>query len=268
MRFEMDDNERLTMAKRLGLPATAADGDVAAAISEFFQSDEVAAEMAAAHRKGVLAQAVVANANVEDIRRAFYDNVALLGLPEWAWLRAVYVDPMEVIADDDEGTLYRIAYEINDDAVTFGQPAKVQIEYVTAASGGLTVKPLDEGRTVVVSFADKEASRPEPRQPSRSKRPAAPPVARRADCEQAIAAAIAGDKITPARADHYRHRWNRDPVGTARTMARMASVPGLNAMVAADAGDSGYPEDWLQRPAPRPDRDAPRGRSRIHYGGN
>jgi hypothetical protein len=260
MKFIMKDDERLTLAARVGLPATATDAEVGAAMSEFLKSDSVAADMAAARRRGVLGQAVVGAANVDDLRRAFYDNVAVLGLPEWTWLRAVYLDPDEVIADDDDGTLYRISYEVDGDTFVFGTPAKVKVEYVVAAGGSIGVQPLklNEGRTLLASFDTKKASRP-PAQPSR---PAAPTgaVPRAADCEEAIAAAIADDKIPASRANHYRHRWNRDPVRTAKLMARMVSVAGLNAMADEDAADSSYPAEWVQH--------ADRARSRVHHGGD
>ena len=65
-----------------------------------------------------------------------------------------------------------------------------------------------------------------------------------AACEQAIAAAIADDKIVPGRADHYRRRWERDPAGTAALLDRLARVPALNEP--APAGDqSSYPAAWL-----------------------
>jgi hypothetical protein len=263
-----DDEERLKLTARLGLPETAADAEVATAMSEFLKSDGVAAEMAVgARRRGVLGQVVQGTANVDDLRRAFYDNIAALGLPEWTWLRAVYLDPNEVIADDDDGTLYRLPYEVDGDTFVFGTPAKVKVEYVVAASGGIGIQPLkfNEGRTVVASFDTKEASRPLA-QPSRpAKRPAAAPtraVPRAADCEEAIAAAIVDDKIPASRANHYRHRWSRDPVGTAKLIARMVSVTGLNVMAEEDAADSRYPADWLQH------ADRARNRSRVHHGGD
>jgi hypothetical protein len=49
------------------------------------------------------------------------------------------------------------------------------------------------------------------------------------DAEEAIAAAISEDRIMPARANHYRARCQRDPSGTADLLARLVSVPGLNA---------------------------------------
>jgi hypothetical protein len=74
------------------------------------------------------------------------------------------------------------------------------------------------------------------------------------DCERAIAAAIAAEKITPARAEHYRHRWERDPTGTAGVLARLASVPGLNTAPAPTAADQrAYPTEWLAQ-AERPRR--------------
>jgi hypothetical protein len=79
------------------------------------------------------------------------------------------------------------------------------------------------------------------------------------DCEQAIQAAIADDKITAARADHYRLRWERDPTGTAALLARLAPVAGLTTRAAARAvAGPAYPPEWLSLP----ERPQPTGRRR------
>ena len=89
-------------------------------------------------------------------------------------------------------------------------------------------------------------------------------------CEQAISAAIADEKITHARADHYRHRWGRDPAGTAQLLAPLTPVAGLNVPVAAappGPAEPAYPRAWLQAvpdPAPAP----PPRRGRVTFGGD
>lgn len=81
---------------------------------------------------------VAAAAQVEDIRRQYYESLAAAQM--WWWIRAMYVEPPELIVDDDEGQLYRVPYTISGDAITFGDPKEVVIQYVdagtVAASGG------------------------------------------------------------------------------------------------------------------------------------
>lgn len=74
---------------------------------------------------------IAASTNVDDIRRDFYKE----WLPNqnggsYWWIRAIYVDPQEVIyEDDDEGYLYRLPYTTSESEVTFGEPSQVEIAY-------------------------------------------------------------------------------------------------------------------------------------------
>lgn len=98
---------------------------------------------------------------VDDIRRAFYEAY---DQPQyyWWWVRAVYVDPLELIVDDDEGNLYRVTYTINGDAVVFGEPTSVKIEYVDVAAA-----MAEMPGTVMASYADATVSgRPRRQEPS------------------------------------------------------------------------------------------------------
>lgn len=76
------------------------------------------------------AQVVVrAQADVEDVRRAFISQVAV-GDRSWWWIRSMRLSPDEVIACDDEsGELYRIPFSIQDHNVNFGDPVQVVTEY-------------------------------------------------------------------------------------------------------------------------------------------
>ena len=61
---------------------------------------------------------------------------------EWWWPRALWTDPNEIIADDDEGGLHRIPFESNDkQEVTFGEPVRVIQHFedapATAVAGSL-----------------------------------------------------------------------------------------------------------------------------------
>lgn len=81
------------------------------------------------------ARAITAQVNVDDVRRAFY-NEALgeMDISPWSWIRAIQLDPNEIIIDDDEGHLYRASFETSGENVTFGDPAEVKIKYVNAAT--------------------------------------------------------------------------------------------------------------------------------------
>lgn len=81
-------------------------------------------------KKAMRATTVAASTRVEDIRRQWYDNEA----KGYSWIREMYVDPPEIIWDDDDGELYRQPYTITGDEITFGESVKVKIEYVAATA--------------------------------------------------------------------------------------------------------------------------------------
>jgi hypothetical protein len=61
----------------------------------------------------------------------------------WWWARDVRVDPAEVIADDDEGNLWRIPFSTDgEDNVTFSDPVRVRETYVDIAPAGATAASL------------------------------------------------------------------------------------------------------------------------------
>lgn len=97
--------------------------------------------------------------SVEQLRRDFYDNVAA-GDEYWWWVREVQLDPSQVIADDDDGCLYRIPYTINGETIEWGDAQEVKIVYedVTVAAGA-----ADTQGTAVV-FASAAESRPTDRE--------------------------------------------------------------------------------------------------------
>jgi hypothetical protein len=76
---------------------------------------------------------VAATATVEDVRRAFYEGPAA---DNWWWIEDLFVDPLELVAIDDEnGSLWRLTFSVDDDgAVTFGDPQQVRREYVAASA--------------------------------------------------------------------------------------------------------------------------------------
>lgn len=84
----------------------------------------------AARRGAVAAAGVNAAVNIEDVRRDYYDQLEAGQM--WWWVRAMYVDPFELIVDDDEGGLYRVPFDPTADPITFGEAKQVVIQYVDA----------------------------------------------------------------------------------------------------------------------------------------
>lgn len=93
---------------------------------------------------------------VDDVRRAYYESLG----PEstWWWIRAIYLDPNELIVDDDQGGLYRVPFDVSEDGVTFDEPTEVQIQYVDVTTS------VSAAKNKVTVFASKEESRPETNQ--------------------------------------------------------------------------------------------------------
>jgi len=102
---------------------------------------------------------VVGQITVEDLRRQYYES--LTGDQAWWWIRAIYLDPNELIVDDDEGALYRVTYDVNGDQITFADPKAVKVKYVNAANGGVTAETINANRTHVALFASRAESRPD-----------------------------------------------------------------------------------------------------------
>jgi len=71
--------------------------------------------------------------NVDDVRREFYDQIAD-GDRYWWWIRAIELEPDQLIVDDDNGTLYRIPFSAANDEVSFEDPIEIKINYVDVAA--------------------------------------------------------------------------------------------------------------------------------------
>ena len=82
------------------------------------------------------AAAVDAQADADDVRRAFYSTIGR-NESDW-WITAIRLSPDELIVkDDNSGTLYRIPFEVGDQAeVSFGDPVAVVVTYSDVAAGG------------------------------------------------------------------------------------------------------------------------------------
>jgi hypothetical protein len=109
------------------------------------------------------AQEVTASVNAEDVRRQYYDSLS--GEELWWWIRAMYLDPNELIVDDDEGQLYRVPFTVSGDSATFGDPVPVKIVYEDVPQK-VAARLYTEGVTsargdrVAASFNSREESRP------------------------------------------------------------------------------------------------------------
>jgi hypothetical protein len=104
------------------------------------------------------ARQVVGQVTVEDLRRQYYES--LTGDQAWWWIRAIYLDPNELIVDDDDGSLYRVTFDVNGDDITFAEAKAVKVKYVNASNGGVTAETVNPNRVHVALFASRAEARP------------------------------------------------------------------------------------------------------------
>lgn len=104
-------------------------------------------------------RAVVGQVTVEDVMRSFNENITDLGLATWSWVRAINLQPDELIIDDDEGGLYRVPFSIDASDVSFSPAKKIKIKYVNASNGGVEVEPIPAGKVVVATFDEAQKDR-------------------------------------------------------------------------------------------------------------
>jgi hypothetical protein len=82
-------------------------------------------------KEAPMPQQVNAAATTDDVRRAYYNGPG----QNWdLWIREMYVDPMELIIENDaDASLSRVTYTVDaDGTVTFADPQPVQVQYVAA----------------------------------------------------------------------------------------------------------------------------------------
>lgn len=115
--------------------------------------------------KGVTVTPVIeAQAAVDDVRREFYDTVAI-GDQYWWWIRDILIDPNEIIVDDDDGTLYRMPFSIDaDGTVTLSDPQPVKIVYTdvpakVAAAIAAQGMIAGRGKAIAAHYDNRAASR-------------------------------------------------------------------------------------------------------------
>lgn len=151
--------------------------------------------------------------NADDVRRRYYDT---LGADQmWWWIRSMYVEPNELIVEDDEGELYRVEYTAEGETVTFGEARAVRVQYVEARSGGPRPALIASAGRVLASFDSRTASRPGER--------VAPDAAR----DEVISAAQSARKIRASERDRYVRLWESDQATARRLLAGPIEEGGL-----------------------------------------
>src|SRR5215831_15686354 len=138
-------------------------------------SVEIDPELAVALETGgdsmrLFARRAEASANLDDIRRAFYNEfVPSRQEANWWWVRAVMTDPNQLVVEDDEsGQLFMIDFSSDaQGSVAFGEPNPVRIEYVPDArdaqkqAADHLAAALAVGREVMASWETRAESRPD-----------------------------------------------------------------------------------------------------------
>jgi hypothetical protein len=106
-----------------------------------------------------------AAADLDDVRRAFYDDFATGDRMSW-WIRQFVTDPNELVVEDDaSGQLYLVGFKSNAKGVIkFADPDPVRIAYIPderkQAAAASLADALTAGREVQVSYASRADSRP------------------------------------------------------------------------------------------------------------
>jgi len=141
---------------------------------EIPSSVEIDPELAVALETGgdpmkLFARRASASANLDDIRRAFYNEfVPSRQEANWWWVRAVMTDPNQLVVEDDEsGQLFMIDFSSDaKGSVSFGEPSTVRIEYVPddreaqREAADHLAAALAVGREVMASWSTRAESRP------------------------------------------------------------------------------------------------------------
>lgn len=198
---------------------------------------------------------VEAAVNVDDVRRAFYNELGNLDLSMWSWIRAVYLDPNELIVDNDEGELYRVPFTISGEEVEFSDPAEVRIQYVDAAArvrrqqraAHALALSASHGRQLAV-YASREESRQSVTNSEEESNMTPEQLAALGLPRDATRAQIHARLITLAA--------EADPAEDEETPAPDAGGPGGPANDPDRAGDGGEPEEEETPPETTPPANA------------
>lgn len=110
---------------------------------------------------------VEASVSLDTVRRAYYEQPDT-GM--WWWIREVRINPLTLIVDDDEGGLWEVPVTVDaNDAVTFGEPTAVKVEYVAAS--GVPVPALSRGQILASKHNSPEETGREARASAETEEP-------------------------------------------------------------------------------------------------
>lgn len=106
---------------------------------------------------------VKAAVGLDEVRHSFYESLGPTQM--WWWIREVRINPLTLIVDDDEGSLWEVPVAVSgSDEITFGDPKAVKVEYVAAS--GAPVAEVQAGQVLAASHETPEdsgrTSRPDP----------------------------------------------------------------------------------------------------------
>jgi hypothetical protein len=104
------------------------------ALEQFLTTGTVGTATAATttSEEATMTQAAATRADIDTVQRSFWADFAASGTEYmWWWPRDIYVDPNEVLADDDEGHLFRVPFSANADGdIQWGEPVRVRVDLV------------------------------------------------------------------------------------------------------------------------------------------
>jgi hypothetical protein len=104
---------------------------------------------------------IAAAINVDDVRRSYIESLDQSQM--WWWIRAIELDPMQLIVDDDDGSLFRVPFEVEKDEITFKDPKQIEIKYVDVKKNKKAASALVAGMVsdheVAAIYASREESR-------------------------------------------------------------------------------------------------------------
>lgn len=159
----------LTGCALLGIfgPAVADLEDLERLLIEGPKEDEVTTLTQGDIAKAAVAAAaggVTLAADIDKVRGEFWRDFATEEHNRyWWWPRSIWTDPNEIIADDDEGHLYRVAFSSDDEGnVTFEEPQEVRETFVDVTNNQPVAARQGEPSAVYASRKDAGREKPKP----------------------------------------------------------------------------------------------------------
>jgi hypothetical protein len=149
----------------------------------------------------------------------------------------MYVEPNELIVEDDEGELYRVEFTVEGETVTFGEAKSVRVQYVEAMArggAGRAVAAVASRGRILASYDSRRVSRP-----SAERDRIAPDAAR----DEVISAALAARKIRVSDRGGYERMWASDQVTARRLLTAPIEEGGLAPGIVARSEAGGAMHD-------------------------